>query len=55
MEKSRYKSIDISELKFGKPIPANEALKDVTPVNWGEDVLNGKKKVTVRIDKERRQ
>lgn len=28
-------------------VSTEEALKDVTPIQWSEDVLNGNKKVTI--------
>lgn len=31
-------------LSHGKSISSQEALSDVTPVEWDEDVLSGKKK-----------
>ena len=31
-----------------KVVSSEEALKDVTPVEWSEDILNGKRKVTVK-------
>lgn len=35
-----------------KIVSSEEALKDVTPIDWGDDVINGKRKVTVLPDTE---
>ena len=37
-----YPSVDIDKIKGGKVVSIEEALKDVTPVNWSEEVLTGK-------------
>lgn len=37
--------------KRQKTISSKEALKDVKPIDWGEEVLTGKKKVVVTKDK----
>ena len=44
----KYATLDLQALmrKNGKIISSEEALKDVQPVDWGKDVLQGKKKVT---------
>ena len=43
-----YRRLDFSKLKFSeKTISTEEALKDITPIQWSEDVLSGKKKVTI--------
>lgn len=46
---SEYKKIDMKKLKEKEiiTISTKEALKDITPIRWSEDVLNGKKKVIV--------
>ncbi len=31
-----------------KIVSSEEALKDVKPIEWSEDVLNGKRKVTIK-------
>lgn len=36
--------------KPSKVISTEEALKDVTPVDWADDVLNGVRKVAVTVD-----
>ncbi len=36
-----------------KIVSAEEALKDVTPIDWDSDVLSGKRKVTVTLDDKR--
>lgn len=53
----KYATLDLQALmrKNGKIISSEEALKDVQPVDWGKDVLQGKKKVTVtRVKSEER-
>jgi len=50
MEKSTYKGLDINEILKSKPfvsVSTKEALKDVEPIQWSEDVISGKFKVTV--------
>lgn len=45
--------IDMSIIKSkkGRIITTEEALRDVKPVDWGRDVLDGEKKVIVKADK----
>ena len=45
----KYTALDLQILtkKKGKIVTSEEALKDVQPVEWGEDVLRGRKKVKV--------
>lgn len=45
--------IDMSIIKSkkGRIITTEEALRDVKPVDWGKDVLDGEKKVIVKADK----
>ena len=47
MEKPTYRSLRIEKIRSKKSIilSTNEALKDVTPIEWDADVLNGNKKV----------
>lgn len=49
MNNKKLKSLDLNTLKNKKTIivSSEEALKDVTPIDWSEDVLSGKKKVTL--------
>jgi hypothetical protein len=51
MSESRreYKRLDMSKLnnRISKIVPMEEALKDVAPIEWSDDVLSGKKKVVV--------
>lgn len=48
-KKLNMSKINISKLKFREHsiISTEEALKDVTPIDWPEDVLNGDKKVII--------
>ncbi len=49
MNNKNLKSLDLNKLKDKKTtiISSENALKDVTPIDWDEDVLSGKKKVTL--------
>lgn len=49
MDKKQFKSLDLNKLNNKKTVivSSQEALKDVTPINWSEDVLLGKKKITI--------
>ena len=49
MPKQQYKKLEMSKLKFREHsiISTEEALKDVIPIDWPEDVLNGDKKVII--------
>lgn len=44
------KKINMSKLqkRMGKIISTKEALKDVVPMQWDEDVLSGNKKIIIR-------
>lgn len=48
----KCRSLDLSKLKNRKRtiLSTEEALKDVTPINWSKDVLSGKRKVTITKD-----
>ena len=48
-----YVAFDLQMLsrKRQRTISSKDALKDVKPVDWGEEVLTGKKKVVVAKDK----
>lgn len=49
---SNYKKLDRTKLKFKKrPVSAQEALKDIIPIPWGEAVLHGERKVEIVICK----
>jgi hypothetical protein len=48
------KKFSIKELlknKKTKIVSSEEALKDIIPVDWSEDVLSGKKKVIIKESK----
>lgn len=49
MSNQQYKKLNMSKLKFREHsiISTEEALKDVTSIDWPEDVLNGDKKVVI--------
>ena len=47
--KEGYKKLDrnILQNKKRRIISSNEALKDIVPIKWSDDVINGRKKVTI--------
>ena len=43
-----YRRLDFSKLKFSENIKSTEeALKDIVPIQWSEEILSGKKQVTI--------
>lgn len=46
---SEYKKLDMNKLfsKKSTIISTKESLKDVVPIDWGNEVLSGKKKVII--------
>jgi len=49
IERQEYKRLDFSKLNFSdKVVTAEEALRDVNPFKWSDDVLLGKKKVIIQ-------
>ncbi len=51
-ERKSYRRLDMSKLKFSdQPISMEESLKDIIPIPWSDDVLNGKKKVVISKQK----
>lgn len=52
-DRSDYRRLDMSKLKDRKigTMSSEEALKDIIPINWSEDVLSGKKKVIISRQK----
>jgi hypothetical protein len=49
MENKNFRSIDLNKLNNKKSVIVSSriALKDVNTINWSEDVVSGKKKITV--------
>lgn len=49
MNSKKLKSLDLNKLKNKKAtiISSEKALKEVTPINWNEDILSGEKKITL--------
>jgi len=47
------RGLNLDKLKNRKhiDISSEEALKDIIPFNWSKDVLEGKKKITININK----
>lgn len=51
-DRSDYRRLDMSKLKFSdKPMSMEESLKEIIPIHWSDDVLNGKKKVIISKQK----
>lgn len=44
---SEYRKLNFNKLKFGGTLSMDEALKDVTPIDYPDEVLNGDKKVSI--------
>lgn len=45
---NKRRKLDFSKLSFsGKVIPSTQALEDVIPIGWSEEVKKGEKKATV--------
>lgn len=51
---TEYNTFDLNVImkKNAKVISSEEALKDVNPVEWSEDILQGKEKVVIKKKKE---
>ncbi|KUO73380.1 MAG: hypothetical protein APF77_13745 [Clostridia bacterium BRH_c25] len=49
VNKENYKKLDLNKIANKKSIivSTKEALEDVTPVNWSDIVLSGKKKIII--------
>lgn len=46
---SEYKRLNFSDLNFSdEEISFEEALKDVTPIDWAKEVLSGERKVIIK-------
>lgn len=47
--KQTYRRLDLEKLqsRFTEPISTEEALKDVVPMEWPEEVMSGKRKVII--------
>lgn len=43
----QYKRLDLNKIRFAGTISSEEALKNITSIQWSEDVLSGKKKVII--------
>ena len=48
-ERKGYRRLDMSKIKNRETgtMSLKESLKDIVPINWSDDVLNGKKKVVL--------
>lgn len=54
VERQGYRRLDFSKLSFSdKIVTTEEALRDVVPFKWADDVLQGKKKVIVKKTEEK--
>ena len=48
MNSNEYRRLDFSAIQFkNNPTPSEEALRDVEPMNWSQDVMSGKKKIVI--------
>ena len=49
MLNNKYKPLNMNVLRSKKTtiVSSEEALKDITPIDWSKDVLSGRKKVTI--------
>jgi hypothetical protein len=51
---NEYPKFNIKELLKNKKttiVSSEEALKDIIPIDWPEDIINGKNKIIVDINK----
>lgn len=47
--RSTYDKLDLSKLNFSdETISTEEALKDVCPIEWSPDILDGKRKAIIK-------
>lgn len=53
MTNKNLKKLDLNKIKEKEPviISSQDALKDVTPIDWSKNVLLGKKKIIVGYSK----
>ncbi len=53
MDNKAYKPLNMKMLNSKKStiVSSQDALKDITPINWSEDVVLGRKKITVSVNK----
>lgn len=52
LERKGYKRIDFSKIAFdSEPMTTEDSLEDVIPINWSDDVLEGKKKAVIKKQK----
>lgn len=43
-----YRRLDLSKLRFSENIiSTEEALKDIAPIQWSEEILSGRKKIEI--------
>lgn len=49
MKRRNFRSLDLDKIKARKShhLTTAEALKDVVPIEWGKNVLDGDKKITI--------
>lgn len=40
-----YKKLDLSKIRHSKILSSEEALRDMIPIEWSNDVINGNKTV----------
>lgn len=44
----KRENIDISNLTFGQPISTEIALTEIEPIEWSDEVVNGRRQVIIR-------
>ncbi len=49
------KRLPKSFFEKSRPTAPVDSFKDIIPINWSNDVLNGKKKVIVELPKEKKR
>lgn len=49
IDRSGYKRLNLDSLRFSdKVMSSKEALKDVTPIEWSDEVISGERKVIIK-------
>lgn len=44
---SEYRKLNFSKIKFGDTLSMDEALKNVSPIDYPNEILTGNKKVSI--------
>lgn len=43
----KHRSIDLSKIEFASPISTEDATRDITPIWWADDIIQGKRKAVI--------